>query len=216
MFPYTLKHTYPLLDTGAITALGIVWPPAKFKFDEFGATVESDSHGYTVTNPYPPASKPFTAVTFNETAPIPDDGKPVAPPSVVVAPNTLTRFTDTFDDDVEPKRPPPRVSTTRFGSLNEINELCAAELTVIDLLAPAPLVNPKSDKVCPPKEVELGKTTDVVITPLESAWSEFRTVGVDCRVITTHSNGVNPENDKLILSPGAGELLVITNDSGND
>ena len=83
-------------------------------------------------------------------------------------------------------------------------------------LAPVPLVNPKSDKVWLPKDVELGRTTDVVITPPESAWSEFRTVGVDCRVITTHSNGVNPEKVRTILSPGAGELLGSARDSGSD
>ena len=55
------------------------------------------------------------------------------------------------------------------NSLNEINELCAAELTVIVFFAPMPLVNPKSDKVWLPKDVEFGKTTDVVITPRESA-----------------------------------------------
>jgi hypothetical protein len=56
--------------------------------------------------------------------------------------------------------------------------------------------------------VEEGSTTDVVTTPLASAWIEFNTVGVDCNETTTHSKGVNPEYVSTTLSPGENELSV--------
>ena len=77
-------------------------------------------------------------------------------------------------------------------------------------------MSPKTDRVWAPRVVELGSTTEVITAPVESAWKVFRTVGVDCRMITTHSNGVNPETVRTILSPGAGELLGSARDSGSD
>ena len=38
-----------------------------------------------------------------------------------MAPAILTRFTETLDSDVVPKRPPPRVSMSRLGSVSDVN-----------------------------------------------------------------------------------------------
>ena len=45
MLPVALKRMYASADTGAITALGMVCPPEKFRFDEFGSGVDGESHG---------------------------------------------------------------------------------------------------------------------------------------------------------------------------
>ena len=80
-----------------------------------------------VTNPYPLSSYPSTAVTLSATAPIPDCGRPVVLSSNVVAPAILTRFTDTFDGDVVPKRPTEVTPETDID--DQSLQLPAASLT---------------------------------------------------------------------------------------
>ena len=80
MLPLTLKQMYQFVETGAMTALGMVCPPEKFRFDELGTGVDIESHGYTVTNPYPLSSIPPTAVTLSATAPMLASGSPVVSP----------------------------------------------------------------------------------------------------------------------------------------
>ena len=69
--------------------------------------------------------------------------------------------------------------------------------------------------MCDPEAVEEGRTTDVVTTPLASAWTEFNTVGVDCNEITTHSKGVKPEYVSTNRSPGVNEVSVKIKVSGS-
>ena len=60
--PETYTHTWPLVPIRATTALAIVCPVAKLRFDASGIAFP---HGNTVMNPADCAS---TAVTFNVTA----------------------------------------------------------------------------------------------------------------------------------------------------
>ena len=80
-----------------------------------------------MTNPYPLSSYPSTAVTLSATAPIPVCGRPVVLLSNVVAPAILTRFTDTFDVDVVPKR--PTEVTPESGTDDQALQLPAESLT---------------------------------------------------------------------------------------
>ena len=62
-----------MTPTFAITRFGTVWPTTKFRFDAPGL---DDPDGNTVMKPEPDGS---TTVTFNTTAPTPDDGTPPRP-----------------------------------------------------------------------------------------------------------------------------------------
>ena len=93
-----------------MTRLGTVAPGPKLRFDAFGL---GSLEGQTVTNP---AVSAPTAVTFNTTAPTPDDGTPPIPviwtsmvppaPTLALGAPSPSRVSNTRDGTNEPNEPP--------------------------------------------------------------------------------------------------------------